>query len=119
MYTGTSGAGHGMMKSVLGLVAPELSLLDAFTTITSGAFSLLSRRQSGRTNKKLEQLDSRIAGEKMMAQVRSDAARATSAAVAVLSTSSIDISVGSPRMIIDHAISAANKEVARILRSTL
>lgn len=103
-----------------------IGFLEAFqysTNLLGSIFRGSEQARIGRMQynhiRAMHRLDSQIHGQQMIRKVKVDAVRAASQAAALLSTASIDISTGTPSMIIQKSFEEADKEVERILRTSI
>jgi metal-dependent amidase/aminoacylase/carboxypeptidase family protein len=105
-------------NNVLGRPRSEVSIFEAFSYLTSGVGSIGSA-SNVHYQSKLARMDARIRSQQLVNDVRARAVKAASNAAAIFSVAAIDVTTGTANWVVSKSISEGNREVARILRTTL
>ncbi len=95
-------------------------------TLTSSILGVASSRYShsldkliNEHNQFIRRLDARIRGEQLIRSVRMKSAQVAHEAAALLSVSAIDVGSGSAAGLVEQSLIEADREVERIMRTTI
>jgi hypothetical protein len=105
----------GDRSGVLGTPKNIVSVFDAFNYLTGSISSTLGIYYRD----KLSRIDARLNSQLLANDVRSRAVKAASAAAAIFSVASIDVSAGTPNALVKKSIGEGAREASRILETTL